>query len=427
MIKRSFVITAMLVSSATGGQADQQFYKDRLWDISLHEAGSADGVKLGQKTNSCDAASQLWADHQIVFSYGLTDANHGIFSLSLRKNSWNLKSPTSPPKLINAIVSGAIGPASYSFVIRDPQTLLTGFPIDGNFNIDFEMISKEGQLANNDALLESAQTLAINLFSLPQMLFNMKGRPSGMAILFSGTEPAWSYPADDRYQSLLLAQALDQCKLALIAEASKETPSGSPTSPIPDDSADASPTSPTPGAQDTQPNPFFSKRDALGPQPNDNNSSAATTAPKAASPNVGSDTEATPAVNNWVFSSREEDWGMTCYAEASSGVVKVGFMGSPGKGLMGYVSGVFDKDTKATWQVDGRRPNVSDGGINDYFGWEAFEDLPEQLLSDVAIGRNRLQITPDTGSKLVVGLTGANVAIAGFNACFKGKHAGAPQ
>jgi hypothetical protein len=49
------------------------------------------------------------------------------------------------------------------------------------------------------------------------------------------------------------------------------------------------------------------------------------------------------------------------------------------------------------------------------------------LLGDVASGQHVLQITPTTGSKLVVRLTGASAAISAFNACFKAEGSSTPS
>lgn len=130
--------------------------------------------------------------------------------------------------------------------------------------------------------------------------------------------------------------------------------------------------------------------------------------------------EAVAPSEQWQFSTREEDWGQTCYAEIQKRDVKVGFMGSPGEHLIGFVEGVFKGDTRATWHVDDKRAYVSDGGQNNYFGWHEFDQLPMDLLDQISSGKE-LAITGAKGERTVVSLKGASEAVSRFKACF-GKH-----
>jgi hypothetical protein len=95
----------------------------------------------------------------------------------------------------------------------------------------------------------------------------------------------------------------------------------------------------------------------------------------------------------------------------------VGFMGSPGKDLVGFVSSVFSGETRATWHVDDKPAYVSDGGQSDYFGWHEFGQLPVELLEQTAQG-NQLAVTGANGERIVVDLTGAVEPISKFRTCF---------
>ncbi|WP_156667108.1 hypothetical protein [Rhizobium bangladeshense] len=84
--------------------------------------------------------------------------------------------------------------------------------------------------------------------------------------------------------------------------------------------------------------------------------------------------------SNWEFYTREVDWGRTCFVQTHRGIAMVGFMGSPGNGLVGFVSSVFSGETRATWHVDDKPAYVSDGSESDYFTWHEFGQLPMELL-----------------------------------------------
>jgi hypothetical protein len=119
----------------------------------------------------------------------------------------------------------------------------------------------------------------------------------------------------------------------------------------------------------------------------------------------------------WKFSESEEDWGKTCSVETTAGNIRVGFMGSPGKDLVGYVDGLFEGDTKADWQVDQAPAVTVDGGQDDYFGWHGFYNLGEGLLLQVAVGKE-LSVGNVNDRHVLVGLQGAAQAVPAFMACF---------
>jgi hypothetical protein len=119
----------------------------------------------------------------------------------------------------------------------------------------------------------------------------------------------------------------------------------------------------------------------------------------------------------WEFYTRDEDWGPTCFVQSHHGIVMVGFMGSPGKDLVGFVSSLFSGDIRATWHVDDKQAYVSDGGESDYFSWHEFAQLPMELLEQMAQGKE-LAVTAAKGERIVVGLGGASDPISKFKSCF---------
>ncbi|MBX5238042.1 hypothetical protein [Rhizobium sp. NLR22b] len=121
--------------------------------------------------------------------------------------------------------------------------------------------------------------------------------------------------------------------------------------------------------------------------------------------------------SNWEFYTREVDWGRTCFVQTHRGIAMVGFMGSPGNGLVGFVSSVFSGETRATWHVDDKPAYVSDGSESDYFTWHEFGQLPMELLDQMAQG-NELAVTSAKGERVAVNLTGAADVLSKFTACF---------
>jgi hypothetical protein len=205
-------------------------------------------------------------------------------------------------------------------------------------------------------------------------------QPQPLPIKFSGNEPLWTVPALDRFQAFEMNDAFKRCALDLRGLQSKTEQDGSSqevTSPF----GAASPTGQPP-----------------------------------AQPSVSSQLPAGPS--DWEFYTRDEDWGTTCFAQTHRGIVMVGFMGSPGKDdLVGFVSGLFSGDTRATWHVDDKPAYVSDGSESDYFSWHEFGQLPMELLDQMAQG-TELAVTGAKGERVAVSLTGAADVLSKFKGCF---------
>ncbi len=201
-------------------------------------------------------------------------------------------------------------------------------------------------------------------------------RPASLTAIFGGNEPRWAVPEMDRFQTIQLNMAYNHCEADAEAIQVRAT------------DGDEKGTSP------------FSA------------------APPAAAPPVQSpDTERAQAPTEWEFYTRNEDWGLTCFVQTHRGISMVGFMGSPGKDLVGFVSSVFSGETRATWHVDDKQAYVSDGDQSDYFSWYEFGQLPMELLEQIAQGKE-LAVTGAKGERVVVDLTGASDPISKFKACF---------
>ncbi|MBY5524048.1 hypothetical protein [Rhizobium leguminosarum] len=205
-------------------------------------------------------------------------------------------------------------------------------------------------------------------------------QPQPLTIKFSGDEPLWTVPSLDRFQAFEMNDAFKRCGLDLRGLQSKTE----------QDDSSQEVTSP------------FGAASPAGQPP--------------AQPSAGSQPLAAPS--DWEFYTRDEDWGHTCFAQTHHGTVMVGFMGSPGKNLVGFVSSLFTGDTRATWHVDDKPAYVSDGGESDYFGWHEFGQLPTELLEQMSTGKE-LAVTGAKGERIAVSLRGASSSILKFKECFE--------
>ncbi|ANP88266.1 hypothetical protein [Rhizobium leguminosarum] len=204
-------------------------------------------------------------------------------------------------------------------------------------------------------------------------------QPQPLTIKFSGNEPLWTVPALDRFQAFEMNDAFKRCGLDLRGMQSKAEQ---------DDSSQ----------QSTSP---FGAASPAGQPPAQSSASSQSLA----------------APSDWEFYARDEDWGHTCFVQTHNGIVMVGFMGSSGKDLIGFVSSLFSGETRATWHVDDKPAYVSDGGESDYFGWHEFGQLPMELLDQASEGKE-MAVTGGSGERVLVDLRGAAEAVSKFKACF---------
>ncbi|MBY5363029.1 hypothetical protein HFO98_18070 [Rhizobium leguminosarum] len=98
----------------------------------------------------------------------------------------------------------------------------------------------------------------------------------------------------------------------------------------------------------------------------DNKKAPSAPPPQAAEPSAP---DSKIVANDWAFSRAEEDCGEARYAKTQVGDVKVGFMGAPGKDLVGCA---FTGDVHVTWEVDKKGTELSEGCEDDYFDWHSF-------------------------------------------------------
>ncbi|MBB3399710.1 hypothetical protein [Rhizobium sp. BK060] len=354
-------------TAVTAGQQERNYFHSGEWEVVMTTPDETASARP-----YCETRSTAWAARRIAFRTSLEGVDELRLSVHIYKAGWNLPA--------NQATTVSLGRAMFPFQAQVPMTVTTPETLSG----------------------DSWDKAAGLLLALIIPGITNAEQPLSLQVTFEGNEEPWIVPAMTQYDAYMAGQASKECSDALVAMA--PTIFGLPS----DDQASAtSPFAKGSGTSSSQP-----VAPGIG-----FNAGVGTAAPPTAVPGQGqAASTASQPVTGWRFSTAEEDWGKTCYAETQSGNVKVGFMASPGKDLVGFVEGVFEGETRATWRVDDGAPHVSDGNQEDYFGWHGFYQLPEQLLTEVAGGK-QLAITDLTGKRTVVDLQGAKQATSSFNQC----------
>jgi len=349
------------------GQAFSQettYYQGASWTIQMVKdgAGNASRAYCEVKTTSFEPRS--------VILQSSPSKEAGIYRtiLKLRKSGWQLP--------IGATAKVKVG---NPFKIGSGGQIIEGPPMT------FKVESAD-TMASLLADYEPGWQLEIANAVLNGIFVRTKYGSTLWIDFIDGNEPAWNPASFEKFEQQIAFKAYEQCLSDLSQMAADPAQGGS---------APLSSTSPL-------------KRQAPP--------STETSSPPIDNGQRADSAEAVAPSEQWQFSTREEDWGKTCYAEIQKGDVKVGFMGSPGEHLIGFVEGVFKGETRATWHVDDKRAYVSDGSQNDYFGWHDFDQLPADLLEQMSAGKE-LAITGAKGERVVVGLSGAAEAVSEFRAC----------
>ncbi|MBY3486101.1 hypothetical protein [Rhizobium laguerreae] len=299
---------------------------------------------------------------------------------AFRTSLWETKS-ISIEKMIVAgdEMATALRVRKESWHLPDNQTTTVGaYTLIGMAEIPMKSIGKQELYSDVPAVPVLQYNIVIGAM-LDSVLAARQPQP--LTIKFSGDEPLWTVPELDRFQAFEMNDAFKRCGLDLRGLHSKTE----------QDDSSQEVTSP------------FGAASSAGQPP--------------AQPSAAGDARPSTGQTAWEFSTAEEDWGETCFAETKVGNVKVGFMGSPGKDLAGFVEGAFTGETRATWTIDNAASYVSDGKQDDYFGWHSFYQFTDQILSDVSSG-HQLTITDLDGKRLAIDLKEATEAISSFKKCF---------
>lgn len=367
----SLVLTGLSLCAATvatAGQQEKSYFHSGEWEVVMTTSGDPASLKP-----YCETRSTAWAARRIGFRTTLEGVDDMRLSVHLYKAGWNLPA--------NQTTTVSLGRTMFPFQAQVPMTVTTQETLSG----------------------DSWDKAAGMLLALIIPGITNAEQPLSLQVNFQGNEEPWIVPAMSQYDAYVAGQASKECGDALVAMTPTisnlpRADQGSSTSPFAKSDSGSS------SSQTVAPGIGF-------------NAGPGAAVPVTATPgqSQANATGSQPSVG-WRFSSSDEDWGKTCYAETQSGNVKVGFMASPGKQLVGYVDGLFNGDTRATWRVDDGTPYISDSCQDDYFGWHGFHQLSEQLPSEVAAGKE-LAITDIDGKRIVVDLQGAKQALSSFSQC----------
>lgn len=300
----------------------------------------------------CEVRTISWAAKRVSVRMTLTGVDQLEMSVLLHKDGWSL--PVGESTSVAVMRLSAQVPLPMKFKVADPDTLYSKTDLNGE-----------------DAF--------------PALMFvaTWKTRkPDSLALQFEGNEEPWVVPAITLFETYQLDRSFSECQNELGAMG--------PTLFGGSQSAQNSATSP------------FNKKTPSAPSP------------EAPAPSTS---DSKSIANDWTFSTEDEGEGgqKICYAGTKAGNIKVGFMGSPGEDLIGYVDGLVDGNTIATWRVDGGTPDSLIGAPSDYSGWTEFT-VSKELVEEAAHG-SELVIVASGGKQLVVSLKGAADAIPAFNAC----------
>jgi len=214
-------------------------------------------------------------------------------------------------------------------------------------------------------------------------------KPAQLVITFQGNEPPWRVPVTTYTEAIALGTGFDTCISTLtgLGQSLFKAPQASSTSPFAQPSGD--------DARTAAQMPANRSVMLQNPPVKSVAATAASTSP-------------------WTFEQREEDWGDTCFVESK----QVGFMGAPGKDFVAFVeNGNFDGTVRASWQVDDKTAQMSNGDLEDYFGWHGFYEISPQILDEGKKGK-KLEIADLDGKTVTISLANAVAPFSQFQACF---------
>lgn len=380
--KASTIFTALGISVtaavATQARAEEQsYYKGNSLEIFLHSP--TDG-----KPAFCAFRSTAWSGKSVAIEYTLIGTDKIVPRLRVTKQNWNLP--------VGQTTNVAIGTAWAGGIKFTSKVVSTD-----------EMY---GEIPGANA--EDGGGFMVTTILGTAISTN---KPATLAVTFQGNEPVWHVPVVSYADAIGLGTGFDNCITALtqLAPSLFKSPEVSGTSPF------AEP--PSQNSATFQP-PATNRSVMFGDTP---------PAP-AVSPAASAST--------WTFEKREEDWGDTCFVETKQGDMTVGFMGAPGKDFVGFVEGAPFKDSvRATWRIDDKGGYISNGHLDDYFGWYGFYELSSEILNDGKNGK-KLEIEDFDGGSITLSLATAAVPFSQFQLCFSkpamkaevsDKYPGAPQ
>lgn len=321
---------------------------------------------------TCNLSTRIWDDKRLDIQYVLINRDTIEPQVTVHSDDWKL--PIG--RKTNVTLSTVSGPMPVA------ATAISETALRGAIQAD-----------------EGAQGAYVTFQMTIQYLLNTRGRGAGFNVQFVGNEPPWPVSAPEPYEAHQVKRAIEKCTADLRRKATTYYPAD-------ESAAGAGPTSPFAGEAEAEQQVKPNQETTAQQPPSQQNTT---------SPDAG-----------WSFSASDEEGVFICFVATTQGGASVGFIGQPGRAVSGFVAGVFDKDTRATWAVDGSVVASSSGTLDEYFEWTNFQELPATILEEVASGQE-LRIAEFSGKGTTVTLDGARDAIISFDRCMLKPHEGAPN
>ncbi|KAA1233657.1 hypothetical protein FHL81_19950 [Agrobacterium tumefaciens] len=361
------LLTAISLSAAVAGSistpaaaGEHSYHNGNSWQIVLKTPDP-----FGDEA-FCGFRSTAWSGKSVVIEYTLIGIDKIVPRLRLTKQNWNL-----PAGQTTNVSIGTEWAGNIQFVSK----VVNGDELYGEIPEGF---AEDGGGFKVTTILGTA--ISTN-------------KPAPLAITFQGNEPPWLVPVMSYKEAIALGTGFDTCISTLtgLGPSLFKAPQASPTSPFGQPSGEGAGTAAQAPAN---------RSEMLQNPP-----------PKSAAANAAS-------TSTWTFEQREEDWGDTCFVEAKQVDVTVGFMGAPGKDFVAFVeNGSFDGTVRTSWQVDDKTAQMSNGHLEDYFGWYGFYELSPQILDEGKRGK-KLEIADLDGKTIAISLADAAAPFSQFQACF---------
>lgn len=359
--RTAIMLLGLCASPFIAGEAtaeEQSYYKGNSWEVLL-KTPTAEGERA-----YCAFRSTSWAGKFAAVEYNLTSLDNIVPALRVTKRGWNL--PTGQTTNV-AIGTQWAGGVKFAAKVINSDELYGELPADN---------TQEGMFMVTTILGTAITTT----------------KPAPLVISFEGDEPLWVVPIMGYAEAMALSRDFTNCLSALrqLGPSLFKSPEASATSPF------AASPSQNRAAQQAPANRSVMFQD---PPP---------------APTVS----AAVSASTWIFEQREEDWGDTCYIEAKQGDMTIGFLGAPGKDFVGFVENSTFKDVvRTSWKIDDTSGYISNGHLDDYFGWYSFYELSSDILNDAKKGK-QLTIADFDRRTITISLANAAVPFSQFQLCF---------
>ncbi|CUX24200.1 hypothetical protein [Agrobacterium genomosp. 13] len=368
MTKNARILLAVLsLSAAVAGSistpaisGEHSYHKGNSWQVVLKTPDP-----FGDEA-FCGFRSTAWSGKSVAIEYTLIGIDKIVPRLRVTKQNWSL-----PAGQTTNVSIGTEWAGNIQFVSK----VVNGDELYGEIPEDF---AEDGGGFKVTTILGTA--ISTN-------------KPAPLAVTFQGNEPPWLVPVMSYTEAIALGTGFDTCISTLtgLGPSLFKAPQASSTSPFAQPSGE--------GAGTAAQAPANRSVMLQNPPPKSAAANAASTSP-------------------WTFEQREEDWGDTCFVEAKQGDVTVGFMGAPGKDFVAFVdNGNFHRSVSASWKIDDKAPHMSNGHLDNYFGWHSFYELSPEILDEGKNGRE-LTIADLDGKTITISLASAATPFSQFQMCF---------